>query len=696
MTATLYVDGSPPVEKKKTNQDREKIRSDAIQRAQTFLDFLEARVNGNHRVRKRHFTRIIKAINTAFYWTMENRTLFIKYMRSRGWNVKECSTEADVDIARDCKPDDIVVSGDSDMLAFAAEITTIWRPISRSQFLIYHLPSILGQLRITRAQLTALCIVSKNDYNRNISLLGPKTNFDIVRSLEGKDAVEVIKNYLGHGEVVIKNNANEHFEASTKVFVHRNQTKQPAVPIVSQTSTQGPVTHGDLAARLNSLRERLRMNKEATSSIEDSSSQSAQLGPVTEPFDIYRTIDRPPEQWPPCHNSGRRFKYRKRYSFKTRSRSTQHPPPDIMKRYSWKEWKEKPDSPTDCVPATNHTQQPEKPKKTERQIPKLVDENRKDLLYAFRWEHPTRTLNVGTLNANVGRVLNDKPSLCSKIKACLREVVCHASRTKRICQRAIGQYVERLSTIGVDDTDRKLLDLICPRITAKGLVKNESLEEAEEEPIPQDDENITKDKQASFLSTLLQSIYTKDLPSPHKGMGNHVRDFIKKAKDFLPAMHGAHEIVIKPPYPASTILRSTATQLSVELKNHFRKGSKELCEKITTMKNIGLLPANTTSEIDFKKSTIENFVALNKVCGGRRKPVPLSTFESSFVSLSEPDLIAVFWHDDDLKALLRECVKGQFNTDTPSKGDIEIWLSGKEPGHLITKLLTDIGSLGEA
>jgi len=199
MTATLYVDGSPPEEKKKTTQDREKIRSDAIQRAQTFLDFLETRVNSNSRVRKRHFTRIIKAINTAFYWTSDSRTLFINYMRSRGWNVKECSTEADVDIARDCKPDDIVVSGDSDMLAFAAEITTIWRPISRSQFLIYHLPSILEQLRITRAQLTALCIVSKNDYNRNIYLLGPKTNFDIVKSLEGKGTCICLGNRLRTG-----------------------------------------------------------------------------------------------------------------------------------------------------------------------------------------------------------------------------------------------------------------------------------------------------------------------------------------------------------------------------------------------------------------------------------------------------------------------------------------------------------------
>ncbi|KAK3821217.1 MAG: hypothetical protein J3Q66DRAFT_148948 [Benniella sp.] len=577
MTATLYIDGSPPVEKKKTNQDREKIRSDAIQRAQSFLDFVETRINGNHRVRKRHFTRIVKAINTAFYWSLDTRKLFINYMRSRGWTVKECSTEADVDVARDCKPDDIVVSGDSDMLAFAAEITTIWRPIAKRQFLVYHLPSILEQLRITRAQLTALCIVSKNDYNRNISLLGPKTNFDIVKSLEGKDVLEVIKNYLGHGEVVIKNNANEHFEASTRVFVHRNQTKQP---IVCQASTQGPVTYSELAARLNALRERLKASKESRSSTEDSSSQSAQFSPVLESFDIYRTIDRPPEHWPPCHSSGRRFKYRTRYSLKTRSRGIQHPPPDTMKRYSWKEWREKTESPTDCLSATNHTQQTKETENTERKVPKLVDENKKDLLYAFRWEHPMRPLNIGTLNANVGRALNDKPSLRSKIKACLREVVCHASRTKRICQRAIGQYVERLSTIGVDDTDRKLLDLICPRITAKSPAKSESLEEAEEEPTPHDDESIKKDKQASFLSTLLQSIYTKNLPPANKGQGNHVRDFIKKAKDFLPVMRGAHEIAIKGSYPASQILRSTATQLSVELKNHFRKGSKELCEKV--------------------------------------------------------------------------------------------------------------------
>ncbi|KAI8357055.1 hypothetical protein B0O80DRAFT_305477 [Mortierella sp. GBAus27b] len=465
MTAVLYIDGAPPKEKMVTNQNREKIRSDAVQRAQTLLNSLESRLDSNHRVRKRHFTAIIKAINTSFYWTLDSRAPFANYLRSKGWNVQECPTEADVAIARDCKPHDIVVSGDSDMLAFAAEITTIWRPISRGQFLVYHLPSILEQLRITRAQLTALCIVSRNDYNRNIYLLGPITNFGIVKSLEGKDVVEVIKNYLSHGDVVFKNKTNEHFEASTKVFVHRDQTKQPIVPIVPQTSTQGAVTHNDLQGRLNSLRERLKINKEPASSTVDSSYQSAQLGSVSEPFEIYRTIDRPPEQWPPCHSSGRRFKYRKRYSPKTRSRSIEHPPPDTMKRYSWKEWKETPESPADCASATNNTQQTRKTGSP--QIPKTVDKNKKDLLGAFGWEHPMRILNIGTLNANVGRALNDKSSLCSKIKTCLRDVVCHASRTKRICQRAIGQYIERLSTIGVDDTDRELLDLICPRITAK-------------------------------------------------------------------------------------------------------------------------------------------------------------------------------------------------------------------------------------
>ncbi|KAF9992815.1 hypothetical protein BGZ65_011765, partial [Modicella reniformis] len=86
----------------------------------------------------------------------------------------------------------------------------------------------------------------------------------------------------------------------------------------------------------------------------------------------------------------------------------------------------------------------------------------------------------------------------------------------------------------------------------------------------------------------------------------------------------------KMPYPGSTVLRSTASQLSIELRKHYRNGSRELCEKIQALKNKGLLPADTPSSINSNISAIENFVILNKACNYRRKLVPLSSFENAF------------------------------------------------------------------
>jgi hypothetical protein len=183
-TSVLYVDGHSPEEKRRVNDDREHNRSKAVLRAQSFLDTLEQRLDDKLRVRKALFTKINKNIDAAFYWSLDARKAFAEYMKTRGWMVRECPTEADVAIARDSTQSDVIISSDSDMLAFAS-VATIWRPTSKSRFLVYHISSILKQLGITRAQLTALCIVCKNDYNRNIKWLGPMTNFNIIQSIEG-------------------------------------------------------------------------------------------------------------------------------------------------------------------------------------------------------------------------------------------------------------------------------------------------------------------------------------------------------------------------------------------------------------------------------------------------------------------------------------------------------------------------------
>jgi hypothetical protein len=111
-------------------------------------------------------------------------------MTERNWTVKIAPTEADVAIAIDATPGDIIISCDSDMLAYES-IDTLWRQVSNDTILVYTTPDIRLALGITCAQLTALAVVSQNDYNRNIRTLGPASNFSITRSINslGNDGI---------------------------------------------------------------------------------------------------------------------------------------------------------------------------------------------------------------------------------------------------------------------------------------------------------------------------------------------------------------------------------------------------------------------------------------------------------------------------------------------------------------------------
>jgi hypothetical protein len=51
-------------------------------------------------------------------------------------------------------------------------------------------------------------------------------------------------------------------------------------------------------------------------------------------------------------------------------------------------------------------------------------------------------------------------------------------------------------------------------------------------------------------------------------------------------LYGVSGPPTKPAYPASTIAQPVANQLYVELKNHYKKGSLELCKKVMTTTTI--------------------------------------------------------------------------------------------------------------
>ncbi|KAF8976403.1 Rad2 nuclease, partial [Haplosporangium bisporale] len=243
----LYVDGEPALEKQETAKHRKESREKATIKCKESLDKLEAIIINNVKPRKRHFTDVKTSLASTFCWSSQHRQSFIEYMKQAEWSVRICETEADVAIAVDCQPGDIVISADSDMLAYGS-VSTLWRPISKYLVLAYKLADVCQQLGLTRDHLTALAVVSSNDYSRNIYSLGPATNYSIIKSLDAQDTKSIVTAYLRHVTVSTKNTTSETFDAPLRVFVDMKQT-----PIGLQYASIPDLSYNDLYMRFGDL-----------------------------------------------------------------------------------------------------------------------------------------------------------------------------------------------------------------------------------------------------------------------------------------------------------------------------------------------------------------------------------------------------------------------------------------------------------
>lgn len=183
----IYIDGGATVEKIETHERREEKRRMSLTKAKYGIKMLEDRLSQDQSVRKHHFTAIKKHLKSAFRWSVDARSSFASYMSTKGWRVVRCRGEADVDIAKACSPTDIVLSRDSDYFAYQS-VLHIWRPTgygTRSMLSCYHVPDILMALSVTRSQLTAICAVTSNDYNKNLPTLGIASNYGLIKNIEG-------------------------------------------------------------------------------------------------------------------------------------------------------------------------------------------------------------------------------------------------------------------------------------------------------------------------------------------------------------------------------------------------------------------------------------------------------------------------------------------------------------------------------
>ncbi|KAI7824863.1 hypothetical protein BC939DRAFT_449444 [Gamsiella multidivaricata] len=148
-----------------------------------------------------------------------------------------------------------------------------------------------------------------------------------------------------------------------------------------------------------------------------------------------------------------------------------------MKQYVWKPFKE----------PEPKTEKP-KPKQKQKPAPKSLSTStaktyKLKITRMLAYQHPTTSLHIGTLSANIEQALPSQNSLQHEVKSVLLDAASEAARIKRKAQMLIGKYLECLVEKGLerlDAQDRTFLDLICPRVTMKD-VKNNADDAVEED-----------------------------------------------------------------------------------------------------------------------------------------------------------------------------------------------------------------------
>ncbi|KAG9067690.1 hypothetical protein KI688_011277 [Linnemannia hyalina] len=705
---SLYIDGYQAVEKSHTAAEREGVRDRAIERTTTALDTLESRLDNGLRIRKRHFVDVRSGLTSSFYWSRESRLGFAQYMQNAGWTVKVADTEADLAIAIDAEPDDIVISSDSDMMAYAS-IQTLWRPVSGGLILAYTVPDLLKALGVTRSQLTALAVVSRNDYNRNIHSLGPATNFSIIKSIDRTDPKDIVLSYLSNSRVVSKNTNNQDFAFSTRVFVDLRQTRLE----IDGSRPGSQILFQQLQDRFQDFCTRYDQYKQSqTRGVQPKSSDDtiARLR-VPGSFNRYRTIESPA----PVSKDSESFPQRP-----PTARNVAHDPPPKAKQLVWKPPKKAPESPDDTsTSSTKDSKKKDAKTKKTREKPSsnegsnsYGEKGKQSLVRSLGWHHPISSLEVGTLKTNIDRVLTDRPDLQLEVINCISEGSELAVDIKRKAQGLIGGFLEKLRNRmkaaeefkrqelrksgktmseserlearqdAVTMDERDTLDYLCERVEPKvNKCGDDDVDDSQEDSDDLDTEG-KGNKYFQFLLSFLAYLYSSNLPDKNSKIGKVVNTFINilVGLQLFDICRNRNELNERMPFTASYLVRSVAGQLSVELKKMYKNGTHLLYDQVKTLKDKGRLEDHIDIRIQENISAAENYLAFNELIPNSWRLAPITSSQQPFVTFSERELALFFW-------------KRPFTT-LPSTKDLEDWIGGREPGVIVKKFISDTDPVG--
>ncbi|KAF9104945.1 hypothetical protein BGX27_009866 [Mortierella sp. AM989] len=497
--------------------------------------------------------------------------------------------------------------------------------------------------------------------------------------------------YLSHNSVHTKNTTCEKFTASLNVFVDGVQNPVQADPSDSQ---EPHISHRGLQERFTVLRDQNALNRYKRLELQKAKKSESPMQHKS--YNQYRTVDRPAPQ---NTDTGSQVKtsHRSRYAIKRRSRQKEYDVPEAMKQYTLKPYKNVPENP--MVQPSNVPKSGKKAIANQSKPPKPIGMmKRKELVSAMQWEHPMVTLDVGTVSTNVKGVLGSDPNLALEVRKCIQDAVRLAADAKRSCQILLGRFIEHISSSEfIKESDREFLDNLCERLPTETKDGSYELDD-DDETSKQDHLEDISGNQHAFIFMVMRCLYARKFPDKNERskVALNVENFIKRLQELnlLDNTINRGKIVKEMPYPASSLLRSVSTQLMVELRKIYRNGTLELVEKLKRQSERDQLGSKCDITIHNGISAIENFVRLNSLTKNRRKLAPLTPIQQPFVSFTEGELLRILWKNDTLKKKIKDWNEEAKNAKTPyspSQDDMINWLMDREPGYLVTQLLSPVG-----
>ncbi|KAI1290717.1 hypothetical protein EDD11_009077 [Mortierella claussenii] len=441
----FYIDGLPAAEKKQTHANRHQSRQKALIKAAAAVSNLQLRLAEKRRIRKPHITDADKHLLQAFHWSLEHRMLFVEYMANKGYDIVLSRTESDVFIAAECQPNDAVISGDSD-LSFYKTVRVVWRLVGSyrlRRFVPFQKNAVLEALDLSSTQLTALAIVSGDDYVANIPYLAVDTNRKILNTMHG-DEKSIILQYLAHPRIKRRTDqegdewSEESYTNAVKVFVRMQQS------IASDSSEDSA---RDTPLSYTSLRE-----------------------PRNKMVSPFATVDK--------QNAANARQHRPRFSPKVRFEpSKEQPASAASMQYVLKPWKKPLEEPS--LP------EPTKKKPVAAIKINIGEDHRfgcKEMMNSLCFQHPTVALDLDRLPSNACTAV-ENDLIAKSIVECIRGAVRVAWDSKRQCQMLIGLYLEDIfyppptpgasrpavPVANISLQDQVILDNLYPRLSSKKM-----------------------------------------------------------------------------------------------------------------------------------------------------------------------------------------------------------------------------------